>query len=132
MPEYSLFFDGAFKNKTASFGFVLYLDGQEIDYGYGIIGQGRHLTSTVAEYYGLSYGLDAFIRKVNKPNAVLNICGDSKFVIDRIQKQVHEFQELQFISLKLKQIRRTIKVNIALIPRTKNQVANDLAKKLRS
>lgn len=132
MPSYDLFFDGAVKNKVASFGYVLYLDGKQIDYGYGIIGQGKYLTAVVAEYCALAQGLDAFIRKMDKPNSVLNIFGDSKFVISQVLKPVHEFQGLQIIAMKLDQIRRIARVNISWVPRAKNQVANDLAKKLRS
>jgi ribonuclease HI len=128
---FELYFDGAFKNKIGSFGYVLYEDGKQIDYGYGIIGSGKYMTATVAEYYALSHGLDAFVRKTDK-YAVLNIYGDSKFVIDCVNKELHEFSELQTISMKLKQIRQYARVNIEWIARSKNKVANDLAKKLRS
>lgn len=133
MPAvYDLYFDGALKNTVGSFGYVLYLNGKRIDSGYGIIGEGRYMTSTVAEYYALSHGLDAFIRKTDKPSPVLNIYGDSKFVIAQVQKELHEFEELQFIAMKLRQIRRYAQVNTSWVPRTKNKQANDLAKKLRS
>ena len=129
---YDLTFDGAYKNKVGSFGYVLLCDGKQIDYGYGILGGGKYMTATVAEYHALSCGLDAFVRKADKPSPVLNIYGDSKFVIDCVNKEVHEFQELKFIVMKLKQIRQYARVNIELIARSKNKLANDLAKKLRS
>lgn len=132
MPVYDLYVDGACKNKVGSFGYVLFCDGRQIDYGYGIIGEGKYMTAPVAEYCALSYGLDAFVRKTDKPSPVLNIYGDSKFVIAQVQKESHEFEELQFIAMKLRQIRRYAQVNISWVPRTKNKLANDLAKKLRS
>ena len=132
MAEYSLFFDGAYKNKTASFGFVLYRDNKQVDRGYGILGTGGMLNSTIGEYYGLSYGLDAFVRQINQPAAVLNIYGDSAFVISQVKKDLHEYEEVQIIKFKLKQVSRLVsKINIAWVPRESNKIANALAKTLR-
>lgn len=132
MPVYDLFFDGAYKNKTASFGFVLYLNDKEIDRGYGILGTGGKLNATIGEYYALSYGLDSFVRHVNQ-RTDLNIYGDSAFVISQVKKDLHEYEELQIIKFKLKQVSRlTSKINIEWVPREKNQIANDLAKTLRT
>ncbi len=135
MPAYYLFFDGAFKNKIASFGFVLYLDGKEIDRGWGVIGQGSYMTEIIAEYYGLSAGLDSFVRHLDRPCSVLNICGDSAHVIGqikKIRKPRQQLQELQVIEFKLNQIKRLVsQVNISWISRAQNKIANDLAKKLR-
>lgn len=132
MPVYDLYTDGAYKNKVGSFGYVLSCDGRQIDSGYGIVGSGKYMNSVIAEYYALSHGLDAFVRKTDKPKPVLNVYNDSKFVTDCVNKEIHEYPELQIISMKLKQIRRYATVNISWIARTKNKLANDLAKKLRS
>ena len=133
MNQFALFFDGAYKDKTASFGFVLYLNDKEIDRGYGILGTGGKLNSTIGEYYALSYGLDSFVRHINKPKSVLNIYGDSAFVISQVKKDLHEYEELQIIKFKLKQISRMVsKINIQWVSRSKNQTANDLAKTLRT
>ena len=129
MSEYSLFFDGAVKNKIASFGYVLYLDGREIDKGWGIIGHG--LTSVEAEYSALSHGLDSFVRKTDKPTPALNIYGDSRIVIENVKTLRKDSQELQILAFKLKQVRRLAQVSISWVARTKNTVANGLAKKLR-
>lgn len=132
MNQFALFFDGAYKDKTASFGFVLYLNDKEIDRGYGILGTGGKLNATIGEYYGLSYGLDSFVRHVDC-RGVLNIYGDSAFVISQVKKDLHEYEELQIISLKLKQVSHlTSAINISWVPRGSNKIANDLAKTLRS
>jgi len=134
MSAYDLFFDGGFKNKIASFGFVLFLDSKEIDRGWGVIGQGSYMTETVAEYYGLSAGLDSFVRHVDRPCSVLNVYGDSAHVIGQVKKigkPRHHLQELQVIEFKLNQIKQTTRVSISWVPREKNKIANDLAKKLR-
>ena len=124
MAVYSLFFDGAAdkKNRTLSFGFWLRLDRKPIDLGYGIVGLGD---SESAELQGLSYGLDAFVRKWNQPNSVLNIYGDSRSALRDAEKS-------PLTKFKLDQIRGwRIKVNLLWIPRTENVKANSLAKKLR-
>lgn len=133
--DYNLWFDGAFKNKIGSFGFVLYLNDREIDKGWGLVGQGKHVTETVAEYYGLSAGLDSFVRHLDRPSSVLNIYGDSAHVIGQVKKTGkprHQLQELQVIEFKLNQIKRMARVNISWVPRKENKISNDLAKKLRS
>jgi ribonuclease HI len=124
MPVYSLFFDGAAdkKNRTLSFGFWLRLDRKPIDSGYGIVGLGD---SESAELYGLSHGLDAFVRKWNRPSSVLNIYGDSRAALRDAEKDL-------VIGFKLKEIRRFgIKVSLLWLPRSENHKANSLAKKLR-
>jgi len=132
MAVYDLFFDGAFKNKTASFGFVLYRDNKQVDRGYGVLGTGGKLNATIGEYYGLSYGLDAFVRQIDRPAEILNIYGDSAFVISQVKKDLHDYEELQVIKFKLKQVSLLVsKINIAWVPRSKNQIANALAKTLR-
>jgi ribonuclease HI len=121
MSEFSLFFDGAWKSGIASFGFVLYLDGAVIDFGYG---------STVgdrisAESRALSEGLDCFIRRIDR-RASLNIYGDSTFIVNNAYKN-------PIIRSKLNQIAKMVSsVEISWVPREMNKLANDLAKKLRS
>jgi ribonuclease HI len=124
MAIYSLFFDGAAdkKNRTLSFGFWLRLDRKPIDLGYGIVGLGD---SGSAELHALSHGLDAFVRKWNKPDSVLNIYGDSKSALRDAEKN-------PITKFKLKEIRGWgVKVKLLWIPRSENKKANSLAKKLR-
>lgn len=120
---YSLFFDGAVKNKIASFGFVLYKNQKECDRGYGIIGHG--LSSVDAEKQALAYGLDSFVRKVDT-RASLNIYGDSKFVISTVEND-------PALRSRITGVRKLgIPVSYKWVPRSENKLANDLAKKLRS
>lgn len=121
MNEYELVFDGAWKAGIASFGFVLYLDGGIIDFGYGSTIGDR----TSAESRALSEGLDCFIRRVDR-RANLNIYGDSTFIVNNAYKN-------PIIRGKLEQIQKlTSRVEISWIPRELNSLANNLAKKLRS
>lgn len=129
MAVYDLFFDGACskeKYRTASFGFVLNLNGKEIDHGWGLIGQSGNMTDLMAELRGLSAGLDSFVSHWNQPKPRLTIYGDCKPALNRAQKGFDPI-----IKFKLDQIRKAgIVVQIRWIPRRLNVVANDLAKKL--
>jgi len=136
MPvQYDLFFDGALKSNVASFGFILKKEGKLIDLGWGIAEEGRHLTEIVGEYHGLACGLDSFIRHIDCKNAVLNVYGDSAFVVGQVNgvgKPNKKYPELNIIQFKLNQIRQFAKVNVSWISRRENKTANDLAKKLRT
>lgn len=132
---YELYFDGAClpnPGGTASFGFVLYLNGEEIDKGYGIVGRGKYMTDVVAEYKALIAGLSSFIRIFNKPGATLKIYSDSQFVVSQIKKKVHENLDLQIIEFHLREIQRMVSVYLSWIPREQNKRADELAKMLRS
>jgi ribonuclease HI len=122
MSEFELFFDGAWKAGISSFGFALYRDGGLIDFGYGSTFGDKN----EAESFALCQGLDCFIRRIDRPKAVLHIYGDSQFIVSSAYKD-------PIIRSKLRQIERmTSKVEISWVPRELNKLANDLAKKLRS
>lgn len=132
---YELYFDGAClpnPGGTASFGFVLYLNGSEIDRGHGIIGSGKYMTDVVAEYKALIAGLSSFLRLFNKPGAILKIYSDSQFVVSQVTKQVHESLDLQIIGFHLREIQRMVKVYLSWIPRNENKRADELSKMMRS
>lgn len=132
---YELFTDGAClpnPGGEASFGFVLLLNNQEIDCGWGIIGRGKYMTDVVAEYKALAAGLNSFIRLVNKPGATLKICVDSQFVLSQLKKKRHEHLDLKIIDFLLGEIRSMVSVETYWIPREQNKRADALAKKLRS
>ncbi len=119
---YELFFDGAWKDGEASFGFVLYRNGQEIDYGYGITDDVRES----AELRGLSEGLDCFVRRIDCPHSELSIFGDSIIAVNSAHRS-------PIIKSKLDQIKNMVSsLEIAWIPREQNKIADDLAKRLRS
>jgi ribonuclease HI len=119
---YELFFDGAFKDGDASFGFVLYRNGTQIDYGYGLTSDERH----EVEMRGLAEGLDCFIRRLDCADAELSVFGDSIIAVNSAHRD-------PIIKSKLDQISKMVSsLEIAWIPREQNKIADDLAKKLRS
>jgi ribonuclease HI len=116
-----LFCDGSAKHGTGYFGYVLFLDKQEIDRGWGMIGQG--IKPKIAEKYAICYGLDAFVRKMDK-SCPLKVFGDAKQVIESAEKDSD-------IHLRAETIRRWgVPVTFEWIKRDRNTLANDLARKM--
>ncbi len=121
MAEYVLYCDGSAKHGTGYFGYLLYKDKAQIDYGYGMIGQG--IKPKVAEKYAFYYGLDAFVRKWDEPGT-LKVFGDAKQVIERIEEDSD-------LLPKIEQIRGWgVSVTFKWISRNQNTLANDLARKM--
>jgi ribonuclease H / adenosylcobalamin/alpha-ribazole phosphatase len=135
LDSYELFFDGAClpnPGGIGSFGFVLYKNGEVIDYGRGEIGQGPYMTSVVADYYAVSSGLDSVIRHIDG-QAELAIYGDSQYAVSQITKPMHERWDLQVINFKLKDLARMgVTVSVTWTPRASNKIADELAKVPRS
>lgn len=118
---YELFFDGSSKHGTGYFGYVLLKDKVEIDSGYGMIGQG--IKPKLAEKIAMSYGLDAFIRKMND-GGPLKVFGDCKEVIETAEKDSD-------LGPKIARLRDYgVPVVLAWRPRDQNSRANDLARKM--
>lgn len=121
MPEYRLFCDGSCKHGTGYFGYVLFKDKAQIDYGYGIIGMGGKPKD--AEKYAICFGLDLFARSYSE-RGELKVFGDCKQVIELADKDpdIHPRAEA---------IRGwSVPVTFKWIPRDQNKLANDLARKL--
>lgn len=139
---YDLYFDGACNpnpNGEASFGFHLSLNKITVSSGYGIVGRGQGMTDVVAEYSGLLEGLHSFLRFWDKPNSVLNIYGDSKYVIKSIDKDIpfKLFDTLSreqiIVLMAIRNIRdMNVKVTLNWISREQNQITDSLAKNLRN
>ena len=131
MPQYDLYSDGSVKDKIGYFGFVLFRDHEEIDRGWGQVGCG--VTSTEAEYCGVSAGLDSFIRHVSEPSSHLNCYTDCANVVRHLNKIARRnlSHDVSLLFWKLDQIRQYATVDIEWIARYKNVVADALAKTLR-
>jgi ribonuclease HI len=118
---FDLYADGSVKNKTGYFGYVLFKGGQQIDFGYGMLGLG--FTPKQAEKYAICHGLDAFVRKMDEV-CPLKVFGDAKQVIETAENDPD-------IRPKVQQIRGCgVTVSFKWLPREHNQLANDLARKM--
>jgi ribonuclease HI len=118
---FELFCDGSSKQGTGYFGYALFLDKLEIDRGWGMIG--RDIRPKVAEKYAVCYGLDSFVRKMDR-SCPLKVFGDCKQVIESADKDSD-------IHLRAEQIRGWgVPVEFRWIARGNNKLANDLARKM--
>jgi ribonuclease HI len=121
MSEFSLYCDGSVKHGTGYFGYVLFLDKVEVDRGWGMIGQG--IKPKVAEKYAIIYGLDSFVRKMDRA-CPLKVFGDAKQVIESADKDSD-------IHLRAETIRGWgVPVEFQWTARGNNKLANDLARKM--
>ena len=118
---YELFCDGSCKHGTGYFGYILFKDKVQADYGYGLIGMG--MKPKEAEKYAICFGLDLFARSYSELG-ILKVFGDAKQVIELADKDpdIHPRAET---------IRGWgVPVEFRWIARDKNKLANDLARKL--
>ena len=137
-----LYFDGACEpfnpGGTASYGWLLKKDGKEIKSGHGVIGSGEGMTNNVAEYSGLIYGLEEFL-KLNLQEKLL-IKGDSNMVINMISGkwgwnkkkskwQPHEkLPHLKELLNQALSLLKKIEYEVEWIPREENKEADALSK----
>ena len=137
-----LFFDGACEpfnpGGTASYGWILKKDGKELKSGHGVIGSGEGMTNNVAEYSGLIYGLEEFL-KLNLQEKLL-IKGDSNMVINMISGkwgwnkkkskwQPHEkLPHLKELLNQALSLVKKIEYEVEWIPREENKEADALSK----
>jgi ribonuclease HI len=125
--NYELYTDGAVtKNPggTASYGFVLYADGKQLSFGYGIVGSSATMNNVLAEYYAVSQGIAEFMRIWDQPNSSLTIYNDSQFVVSQIYKD-------RILGPRLQQMKQYLDVKVVWVSREMNSQADDLAKRLR-
>ena len=137
-----LFFDGACEpfnpGGTASYGWLIKKDGKELKNGHGVIGSGEGMTNNVAEYSGLIYGLEEFL-KLNLQEKIL-IKGDSNMVINMISGkwgwnkkkskwQPHEkLPHLKELLNQALSFLKKIEYEVKWIPREENKEADALSK----
>lgn len=119
MVEYALFCDGSAKHGTGYFGYVLFKNNVQIDYGYGMIGQG--VKPKMSEKWALFYGLNAFIRKMDD-KCPLQVFGDCKEIIEKSEKD----SDVSPIIARIREY--GIPVTFKWVSRDKNTLANDLAR----
>lgn len=119
--SYELFVDGSSKHGTGYFGYVLFKNKVQVDFGYGMIGQG--VKPKMSEKYALFYGLSAFIRKMDE-KLPLKVFGDCKEIIETAEKDSD-------VGPTIARIREYgIPVVVKWVPRDQNKLANDLARKM--
>ena len=133
---------------TAAYGYVLSNFAEEISRGNAVVGSGPAMSNNVAEYAGLSAGLQAFLDHINTPalptnvgqagldlnRTHLQVRGDSKLVIYQMNKRWKAKGGLYFVqyekAAQLCKVLRSkgIKLTFDWVPRTSNTECDELSK----
>jgi len=93
------------------------------------------MTNNVAEYVGLTKGLESFLSHFKGGYALLIVRGDSKLVINQMAQKWRAKSGLYFPYYELaqdvaKRIRKTgAKIIFEWVPRESNQICDNLSKK---
>lgn len=135
MEEYVIYFDGACEwspdtNKRnpgglATYGWVIYKDGNVYARGYGVAKHGEGATNNVAEYVGLIKSLEAAVSLGIFPTLVR---GDSQLVIRQINGEYKvnaDYLRVLWDKVKGFDIGKT---QFEWVPRKLNEYADDLSK----
>jgi ribonuclease HI len=139
-----MYFDGACfpinPGGTASYGVVIYKDGESIKELIGTVGEGKGMTNNVAEYEGLINGLRWIRDNLREGISELKIYGDSNLVINMVTKKwgwkkkkylphlaaPHLLKLLRQCHELLKEI--NVPTKLEWIPREQNAIADELSK----
>ena len=138
-----IFFDGACEpnpNGTASYGWVIKIDGKTHASDNKILGTGEGMTNNVAEYNGLINALEA-LACIKTKDETINIFGDSNIVCNAVSKTIKgtvgkkkyiahkKFPHLRKLLDKVIVLLNGYNFEIQWIPREENTEADDLSKR---
>ena len=135
---YTLKFDGGCwpnPGGPASYGAILWKDGQKIDWVMGSCGNPPKTSNNLAEHYGAYYGIEMFLRQYDGKDNNLLIQGDSEMVIKQLlgiyrlsKNSIYYPAGILSLSALQKVKNKGISVKIQHIYREENQDCDDLTK----
>ena len=137
-----IYFDGACEpnpNGTASYGWIIKINGKVHASDNKILGTGEGMTNNVAEYGGLINALEA-LHSINIKGEKVYISGDSSIVCNAVSKTINGSKNKKWVAhKKFPHLRKLLDKVVALlngyefeikwIPREENTEADDLSKK---
>jgi len=126
----TIYFDGLCRPKNpggvATYGYVIYKDGEKVKSGFGVVGSGAGMTNNVAEYSALKRAAEWVSRNGGDDEIVIK--GDSQLVIHQMDGtwQIKSATSKKFVP----EIRRLLegrKTRFIWIPREQNAEADQLS-----
>ena len=126
----TIYFDGLCRPKNpggvATYGYLIYRDGEKIKCGYGVVGFGPGMTNNVAEYSALKQAAEWVSRHGRDDEVVIK--GDSQLVIHQMNGtwQIKSATSKKFVP----EIRRLLEgrnIEYIWIPREQNVEADELS-----
>jgi len=126
----TIYFDGLCRPRNpggvATYGYVIYKDGEKVKSGYGIVGSGAGMTNNVAEYSALKCAAE-WVRG-NCLNDEIVIKGDSQLVIHQMNGtwQIKSKTSKRFVP-EIRKLLEGRKTSFVWIPREQNAEADQLS-----
>ena len=126
----TIYFDGLCRPKNpggvATYGYVIYKDGEKVKSGFGVVGSGAGMTNNVAEYSALKCAAEWVSQNGGDDEIVIK--GDSQLVIHQMNGtwQIKSETSKKFVP----EIRRLLegrKTRFIWIPREQNAEADQLS-----
>jgi len=126
----TIYFDGLCRPRNpggvATYGYVIYKDGEKVKSGYGIVGSCAGMTNNVAEYSALKCAAE-WVRG-NCLNDEIVIKGDSQLVIHQMNGtwQIKSKTSKRFVP-EIRKLLEGRKTSFVWIPREQNAEADQLS-----
>jgi len=127
-------FDGACEPKNpngiATFGFVIYIDGERVHEGYGVVGEGKGMSNNVAEFSGMVAAMQWLIEN-GYSGAEVVVRGDSQLAIN-LMKGIWSARGGMYYPYYRKAVELAEKfsnISFEWVPREKNEEADRLSRK---
>jgi ribonuclease HI len=128
--------DGACEPKnpggTATWGYVIFQDGQVLTQELGVVGKGKGMTNNVAEYAAV---VQALYRVPDyKGQGPIKLCGDSKLWVEQLNGRWQANPDAPYYPYyvrakrELERVRKDFAVTVEWIPREQNEAADALTR----
>jgi len=130
----TVYFDGLCEPHNpggiATYGFVVYVNGEKVHEGHGVVGEGKGMSNNVAEFSGLAAALEwLLVRGYQKDKIVVR--GDSQLAINLINGVWSARGGLYYpYYLKATELASKFSnISFEWVPRARNEEADDLSRK---
>jgi len=126
----TIYFDGLCKPKNpggvATYGYVIYKDGEKVKSGCGVVGSGAGMTNNVAEYSALKHAAEWVSQRGGDDEIVIK--GDSQLVIHQMNGtwQIKSATSKKFVP-EIRRLMEGRKPRFVWIPREQNAEADQLS-----
>jgi len=125
-----IYFDGLCRPKNpggvATYGYVIYKDGEKVKSGCGVVGSGAGMTNNVAEYSALKRAAEWVSQNCGEDETVIK--GDSQLVIYQMNGtwQIKSETSKKFVP-EIRRLMERRKTRFIWIPREQNAEADQLS-----
>jgi ribonuclease HI len=126
----TIYFDGLCRPKNpggvATYGYVIYKDGENVKSGCGVVGAGAGMTNNGAEYSALKHAMEWVSRNSNDDEIVIK--GDSRLVIHQMDGtwQIKSATSKKYVP-EIRRLMEGRKTRFVWIPREQNVEADLLS-----